>query len=75
MNFVEQSSPWEDDGLTADQQVYRFLENNKSHYYVHKIPLSVSISSHLSPIRSLPLYFLKIRCNIAHSSGTSNKIS
>jgi hypothetical protein len=50
----------------AAEELPNILLNPKVHYRVHKIPLLVSILSHIKPNHTAPSYLSKIHFNIIH---------
>jgi hypothetical protein len=65
-NSVEQSSSWEINSWSGDQQRSCRSWNPKIHFCVHKSPLLVLILSHMNSVPILPQYFFKIYFNIIH---------
>ena len=65
---MEQSSSWEANRFSANQEIPYILWNPKVHYHNHKWPPPVPILSQLHPIHNLKPHLLKIHFNIILSS-------
>ena len=61
---MEQSPFWEDDRLSASQEIPCIVWNPNVHSCIYKSPLSVPILSYSNTVHDPVSYFLKIQFNI-----------
>ena len=69
---MEQSPSCEASRSSASQEMLRILWNPTVHYNNHKNPPLVTILSHIDPVHSVSIYFLKFCVNIILPSTPSS---
>jgi hypothetical protein len=73
---MEQSTSWEADSHSANQEIPRLLWNPKVYYRFRNVPPQVPILSQMHPVCTFPPYFPKIHSNITFLfTPTSSKWS
>ena len=73
---MEQSSSWEANQFSANQEIPHILWNLKVHYRIHKCPPTVPVLSQPDPVHTPISYSLKIYLNISlPSTPASHKWS